>query len=94
MNKKELLLDWREIKFLQNIIICESCSGGILGEPLRIIPLFGTGTQEWIQPIPVDGFSFLSHYRGSTRTSMFSSSGRSSCFSRRKKTITVTITNK
>ena len=44
MNKKELLLDWREIKFLQNIIICESCSGGILGEPLRIIPLFGTGT--------------------------------------------------
>jgi len=55
MNKKELLLDWREIKFLQNIIICESCSGDVLGEPLRIIPLFGTGTQEWIQPIPVDG---------------------------------------
>ena len=54
MNEKELLLDWREIKFLQNIIICESCSGGILGEPLRILPLFGTGTQEWIQPNPVD----------------------------------------
>ena len=58
MNKKELLVDWRKIKFLQNMIICESCSGGILGEPLRIIPLFGTGTQEWIQPIPVDGFNF------------------------------------
>ena len=63
MNKKELLLDWREIKFLQNIIICESCSGGILGEPLRILPLFGTGNQEWIQPIPVDGYNFYCYLK-------------------------------